>query len=217
MSRNNNKQNFKLPQSINLTGDAALDLLKQGNERFIKGETGRRDIGPNKRHEVAAKRQPFAIILGCSDSRVPPEFIFDQGIGDLFVVRVAGNVVDDVALGSIEYAVTYMGVSLLVVLGHSDCLAVKTTFDGDDATPCIRAIASKIKPAVDIAKSRYTDPAAIVEDAVVENVKAVIREIEQGSRVIRGQIEHDTFTIVGAKYDLESGSAEFLVPATVGG
>ncbi|MHB8840583.1 MAG: carbonic anhydrase [Candidatus Aquicultor sp.] len=185
-------------------------MLKEGNARFAEDKLAEKDLGGSKREELVKGQKPFAIILGCSDSRVPPEDVFDQGLGDLFVIRVAGNVDDTISLGSIEYAAEHLNVPLLVVMGHSGCGAVQATVEGGEIPPNIGAIASKIEPSVEIAKSRDKEESAIIEDAVVENVKAVVKDIEANSPIVKELIEKGKFKVVGAKYELATGEVEFL-------
>jgi carbonic anhydrase len=135
-----------------LTGDQALQELMNGNKRYVAAELAHPNQTAARRAEVAKGQDPFAIIVGCSDSRVPPEIIFDQGLGDLFVTRVAGNIVDDVVLGSIEYAAEHLGVPLIVVLGHKRCGAVEAAAKGGDAPVHIRSLVEAIKPAIKKAK-----------------------------------------------------------------
>jgi carbonic anhydrase len=127
----------------------------EGNQRFVSGKITIKDIGPAKREDLAVNGQkPFAVIVSCSDSRVPPEILFDQALGDIFVVRVAGNVLDPVAMGSVEYGAEHLGCPLLVVMGHENCGAVKATVDGGEAPGSISAIVDKIKPSVEKANRR---------------------------------------------------------------
>lgn len=192
------------------SGDEALKLLKEGNERFAEDKLAEKDLGMGKREELVKGQKPFAIILGCSDSRVPPEAVFDQGLGDLFTIRVAGNVDDTISLGSIEYAAEHLHVPLLVVMGHSGCGAVQATVEGGEIPPNIGAIASKIEPSVEVAKAKEKEESAIIEEAVVENVKAVVKDIEANSPIVKELMEKGEFKVVGAKYDLASGKVEFL-------
>ncbi len=134
--------------------DQALQTLLDGNKRFAAGRQLHPNQGKERRDEVAKGQKPFAIIVGCSDSRIPPEILFDQGIGDLFIIRLAGNIVDDMALGSIEYAADHLGSRLVVVLGHSKCGAVTATAQGGEAHGHIGSIVKAIAPAVDRAKGK---------------------------------------------------------------
>lgn len=195
------------------SGDEALKLLEEGNRRFVSGEIATKEFGKEELEKLAGGQKPFAIVLSCSDSRVPPETIFDWDLGDIFVVRVAGNVDDVISLGSIEYAAEHLKVPLLVVLGHSKCGAVKATVEGGEVPPNIAAIAKKISPAVEVAKAEHSGEEEIVEGAVVENVKNVLASIEKNSPVLKELIEKKELKVVGAKYELESGKVEFLEAA----
>lgn len=200
---------LKRPEVVK-SGSEALKLLEDGNKRFAEDRLASKDVGSSRRAELVEGQKPFAIILSCSDSRVPPEIVFDEGLGDLFVIRVAGNVADTVALGSIEYAVEHLHVPLLIVMGHSGCGAVKATVEGGDIPPNIAAIAEKIKPSVDIAKSKEKEEDAIIEAAVTENVKAVIKDIKAHSSIVKEMSESGKLKVVGAKYDLKTGEVEFI-------
>ncbi|WP_242848919.1 carbonic anhydrase [Syntrophomonas palmitatica] len=191
------------------SAEDALKLLEEGNQRYVSGQVMKQDLGSEKRGLLAAKGQkPFAVVLTCSDSRVPAEYIFDQGLGDIFVVRVAGNVVDPVALGSIEYGVEHLKTPLLVVLGHEKCGAVKATVDGGEAPGSIGAIVEKIKPSADKAKAAGAKGDALYEKAADENILATIAEIEK-SPVVEELVKEGHLKIVGAKYHLTSGEVTF--------
>lgn len=194
----------------NITGNEALQLLRDGNKRFTTGNLAVKDMGKTRREELVSKGQdPFAIIITCSDSRVPPELLFDQALGDLFVIRTAGNIVDPIAVGSAEYAVEHLGVQLLVILGHSNCGAVKATVDGGEAPGCIAAIVSKIIPSVQKAKAAGASGNDLYETSTLENIKAVIDEIKE-SHIVQHFIKDGKLTVIGAKYHLNSGEVEFL-------
>jgi carbonic anhydrase len=191
--------------------DEALARLKGGNLRFIKG--GRRAINlTQERNNLVKGQQPYAVVLSCSDSRVPPEIIFDETLGRLFVVRVAGNVTDPVTLGSVEYAAEHLGAKLILVLGHQSCGAVEATLDGGHVPPNIEAIVKRIQPAVDRAKAKKLDPAATFADAIVENVRQQMQNATTESGVLREMVEKKQVRIVGAVYSLVTGQVE-MVPA----
>lgn len=193
------------------SGDEALELLKEGNERFVADTLAKIDTGQERREKLTAGQKPFAIILSCSDSRVPPELVFDQGLGDLFIIRVAGNVDDTISIGSIEYAAEHLHTPLLVVMGHSKCGAVTATIEGGDVPPNIAAIAAKISPAVAAVKAHgEAEGEELIEESVVENVKTVIKSIEANSPILKELAESGKIKIVGAKYHLDSGEVEFL-------
>lgn len=193
-----------------LSGKEALQLLRDGNKRFTAGNLAAKDMGKTRREELVSKGQdPFAIIITCSDSRVPPELLFDQALGDLFVIRTAGNIVDPIAVGSAEYAIEHLGVQLLVILGHSNCGAVKATVDGGEAPGSIAAIVSKIAPSVQKARAAGAAGDELYETSCLENVKAVINEIME-SHIVKHFIKDGKLTVIGAKYHLDSGEVEFI-------
>jgi carbonic anhydrase len=195
----------------------ALQRLRDGNARFVANELEHDDIAEaQKRSKLAGGQDPFAIILGCSDSRVPVELVFDQGLGDLFVIRVAGNVVAPSGIGSVEFAATEFGVQLVVVLGHSNCGAVQATIDaigspGSEHSQNIAAIVDRVSPAVEPLLGEATDDReALVKQAVQANVRHSVSQLSEGSPLIRQLIDAGQLTIVGAKYSLQSGNVEFL-------
>jgi carbonic anhydrase len=165
----------------------------------------------------SAGQEPFAIILGCSDSRVPAELVFGQGFGDLFVIRVAGNIVAPSQVGSVEFAAEVFGTRLAVVLGHTQCGAVAATLDElrqpqNHQSPNLRAIVGRIRPAVEplLATPIAQDPAALAEHAVRANVQASVQQLRHGSALLERRIERDGLLIVGAKYHVEEGTVEFF-------
>lgn len=189
----------------------AKKLLVAGNERFVKGELAKKDLGSERRQKLLTEGQkPFVAIVSCSDSRVPPEVIFDQGLGDLFVIRVAGNILDKVEIGSVEYAVEHLHVPLVLVMGHEACGAVKATVEGGKApTENIGAIVEKISPSVEKAKAMGATGKELIEQSAEENVKAMIAELEK-SPIIKEAVEHGKVTISGAKYHLGTGKVEWF-------
>jgi carbonic anhydrase len=190
-----------------ITADDALARLRAGNERFVAGDLSHPNTGPDRRAEVAKGQVPFAIIVGCSDSRVGPEVVFDQGLGDLFVIRTAGNVVDDVALGSIEYAADHLGAPVILVLGHTRCGAVSAAVAGGEAHGHIGSIVEKIKPAVEETRGKPGDP---VDNAVRANVRHVVRQLRGASPILSKLVKAGKLRVVGACYDLDTGRVEFL-------
>lgn len=182
-----------------------LKRLMEGNRRFALDAPVGPDRSQNHRLEIAEGQKPFAIIVTCSDSRLPPELIFDQGFGDVFVVRSAGNVVDDVALGSIEYALDHLGVKLIVVLGHTRCGAVKATLEGGELTGHLPAIAALIVPAVEKARAKSGD---LMPNAVRANVKMVAQKIVNAAPGLAEKVEDGEIGVIGGVYDLESGKVE---------
>ncbi|MFO0752222.1 MAG: carbonic anhydrase [Thermodesulfovibrionales bacterium] len=193
--------------------EQALRKLLDGNQRYVAGKT----TGPNRtvarRSFVAKGQKPFAVILGCSDSRVPPEVLFDQGLGDLFVIRNAGNVADPVVIGSIEYAVEHLGVHLIMVLGHKKCGAVDATVKGGEAPGSIKSIVEKIQPAVEKAKLKQGD---LLANSVKSNVKMVAEQLIREKPILAHSIEEGELKVVGAYYDLDTGAVAVTYnPCTV--
>jgi len=186
----------------NITADEALARLKTGNERFVAGKLIHPNEGADRRAEVAKGQKPFAIIVGCSDSRVGPEVVFDQGLGDLFVVRTAGNVVDDVALGSIEYAADHFGVPVILVLGHTRCGAVAAAVAGGEVHGHVGSVVEKLKPAVEEAKGKEGDA---VDIAVHANIRNVVKQLRNSNPIILGLVKLGRVKVVGACYDLDTG------------
>jgi carbonic anhydrase len=186
-----------------------MQLLKEGNERFRTGRVLMNDLSYSRRNDLAQNgQQPFAVIVSCSDSRVPPEEIFDQGLGDLFVVRVAGNVITPVELGSIEYAVEHLKTPLVVVLGHEQCGAVTAAVEGGTLPGSMNAIVDHIRPAVNEAKRSIGDNVNLVEKAADLNVLNALAEIRQ-SQVIQHAMG-GSLQLHGAKYDLHEGRIEWF-------
>jgi len=185
-----------------------IERLKAGNARFVKGKRSAVNFAKQREHLVAGQ-QPYAIILGCSDSRVSPELLFDESLGQLFIVRDAGNVADSVTLGSIEYAAEHLHVKLLVVLGHTSCGAVKATLEGGEVTPNIGAIARRIAPAAAKAKAKNLDGPETAHAASIQNVYDQIAACSEQSPVLRELVDNSALKIVGAIYNLETGVVEF--------
>ncbi|MHC5002912.1 MAG: carbonic anhydrase [Planctomycetota bacterium] len=191
----------------------ALQRLKEGNRRFAAGTPDRGDLAsPQRRRDLVEGQAPFAIVLGCSDSRVPAELVFDQGLGDLFVIRVAGNIVAPSQVGSIEFAASQFGTRLVVVLGHTRCGAVTATLDQlaqpeANRSPNLRSIVDRIRPAVEplVAARPELEPAALMREAVRANIRASVEQLRRGSAVLEQLIERDGLEIVGAEYALETG------------
>jgi len=189
--------------------DAVLKELQQGNARFVAGKAKHPDASVAHRKELAGGQHPKAVILGCADSRVPPELVFDEGLGDLFVVRVAGNVADPVDIGSVEYAVEHLGVGVVVVLGHHSCGAVTSTVEaGGKAEGNIGAILAEIQPAVEQAKASAAKE-GLVDDAVHLNAQRTAAALVDRSPILRKAVEEKKLKIVAAVYDLKSGQVEW--------
>lgn len=184
-----------------------LERLKQGNHRYVTSTTVCHDDWTAKRTALVQNQLPFAIIVSCSDSRVPPEIIFDQTLGALFVVRVAGNVVDDFAIGSIEYGVNVLGANLVLVLGHSNCGAVDAALKGLKFDNHIQSVLTAIQPAVNATKGESGN---LLEKATKMNVRNVEEKLKSSKPVLAGLMEKGTLQIIGGYYDLESGKVEFL-------
>ena len=192
-----------------MTPEAAMARLVAGNARYAAGKPTRTNLDARRRTEVAAGQHPIAAILACADSRVAPEIVFDQGLGDLFVCRVAGNIVDDAVLASLEYSVIHLGASLIMVLGHERCGAVKATVDalaghGDPADEGTRiaSLANAIAPAVKAAPAGAVD---LVDTVVSLNVAHAAAEIFAGSPPLRARVLAGKLKIVAARYDLDDG------------
>jgi carbonic anhydrase len=191
------------------TAEEALKELKAGNERFVKGNSMHHNQSMKRVKEVVAGQKPEAIILGCADSRVPPEVIFDEGIGDLFVVRVAGNVAEPATTGSVEYAAEHLHVPLVVVLGHHKCGAVKATAEAHGpAEGNIGEIVKELQPAVAAAKAN-PGKRGLVDDAVHENARLVAGQLVSESKVLEHLVHEGKVKIVTAIYDLDTGKVEW--------
>lgn len=186
-----------------------LNELLEGNKRFVNEENEFPRLDKKRRLEGLNGQSPKAIIIGCADSRVPPEFIFDQGLGDLFVLRVAGNIVDDAIVGSIEYAVDHLKTSLIMVLSHTNCGAVGAAVDleAKDAPGSIGSLITAIKPAVINVMNLEGD---LQDNATKENARLVAKSLETNGDIIREAVEKNNLNIVAAYYDIESGLVEIL-------
>ena len=189
----------------------ALERLKEGNRRFASGNPNRETFAK----DVA--QEPFAIILGCSDSRVPAEIVFDQGLGDLFVIRVAGNIVAPSQVGSVEFAAERFGTRLVVVLGHSQCGAIQATLDElrqptEKQSRNLHSIVDRIRPSVEalLATPLKEDPEALFKYAVRANVRVSASHLRHGSEVLEQLIQKQGLVVVGAEYSLETGVVEFF-------
>ncbi len=191
----------------NITPDAALQKLMDGNRRYIDQKRTFPDQSRSRIIEVAKGQNPFATILGCSDSRVAPEILFDQGLGDLFDIRVAGNFIDNVVLGNMEYAVLELGVPLLVVLGHERCGAVKAALDGKPVPGHIGSLVRAIKPAV---YATIGQPGDAWDNAVRANVKMSVNNLKARSPILAKAIKAGTLKVVGGRYDLDTGTVEII-------
>lgn len=196
----------------------ALERLRKGNGRFVSDVSGREILATqSRRNELAAGQEPLAIILGCSDSRVPAEIVFDQGLGDLFVIRVAGNIVAPSQVGSVEFAAERFGTRLVVVLGHSRCGALLATLDElghptEAQSRNLRSIVDRIRPSVEalLATELRHDADALMRQAVRANIRASANHLRHGSDVLEQLIQKDGLLVVGAEYSLETGVVDFF-------
>jgi len=195
-------------QALNPAG--ALDILKQGNNRFVNNLKANRDLLQQANATIAGQF-PFAIILSCIDSRTSVELIFDQGLGDVFSVRVAGNIVNDDILGSMEFACKLAGSKLIVVLGHSHCGAIKGACH-DVQLEHLTGLLQKIKPAVDSVRNEPSelDGDDLVQRVAESNVQATVQQIMQKSQVLKEMIDNGEIGITGGMYDIESGQVKFF-------
>jgi carbonic anhydrase len=190
-----------------VTAEFALKKLTEGNRRYISAEAEHPRQTPARRRELTAGQRPFAIIVSCSDSRVPSELFFDQGFGDLFSIRNAGNVVDDVVLGSIEYAAEYLRTALVVVMGHTNCGAVTAAVTGGEMGGHIASIIQAIQPAVDTSRDQLGDP---VMNAILANVRLMVEKIQNSQPLLAPLVQQNRLTVVGALYHIDSGRVQFL-------
>jgi carbonic anhydrase len=196
----------------------ALARLQEGNRRFVAGSRGAAaDTDQLRRQELVEGQNPFAIILGCSDSRVPAELVFDQGLGDLFVIRIAGNIVAPSQIGSVEFAAEAFGTPLVVVLGHTRCGAVAATLSeitqpSEQQSPHLRAIVERVRPSVEslLKTDLRHDHDALLEEAVRANVRLAADHLRHGSAILEQRIQNGDLLIVGAEYSLESGEVDFF-------
>jgi carbonic anhydrase len=199
-----------------ISGREALQALREGNERFVSDR--RRDYGDNtaRRRALVAQQEPFAIILGCSDARVPAELVFDQGLGDLFVIRVAGNIVAPSQVGSVEFAAEAFGTRLVVVLGHTRCGAIHATLQQlarpwREQSRNLSSIVDRIRPAVeDLLDDKEAAVAELEHRAVRANIRMSADHLRHGSEVLEQLIRKDGLLVVGAEYSVESGVVEFF-------
>jgi carbonic anhydrase len=196
----------------------ALELLQEGNRRFTSDTSSRDGFSSRlRRIETASGQQPFAAILGCSDSRVPVEIVFDQGLGDLFVIRVAGNIVAPSQIGSVEFAAEEFGTRLVVVLGHTQCGAIRTTLEQlqrpkENQSHNLHSIVDLIRPSVEglLATPLRHDLDALAREAVRANIRASVKHLHHGSDIIEQLIQKAGLMVVGAEYSLETGVVDFF-------
>ena len=201
-----------------IPGHEALERLREGNQRFVMNVRSRNhQLSDTRRRELTTGQYPFAIILGCSDSRVPAEIVFDQGLGDLFVIRVAGNIVAPSQVGSVEFAAERFGTRLVVVLGHSQCGAIQATLEElqrptDKQSRNLLSIVNRIRPSVEalLATDLANDLDALMKQAVQANVRASTNHLRSGSQILEQLIEKQGLLVVGAEYSLETGVVDFF-------
>jgi carbonic anhydrase len=189
-----------------MPADQALKLLLEGNQRFIAGKMEHPNQSPARRDEVSKGQHPFASVLACADSRTAPEIVFDRGLGDLFTVRVAGNVADKVVIESLDYSVKHLGVRLVMVLGHTRCGAVIAAVDGHDAPGDVGPMLSELKPAVAASKGMPGDP---VLNAVRQNVILIVEKLSTSAE-LSAMVKSGELKIVGGVYDLSTGTIDML-------
>ena len=200
------------------TAQQALDTLVEGNRRFTADVQNQAMLSDDaRRYRLMPRQEPFAIIIGCSDARVPAEIIFDQGLGDLFVIRVAGNIIAPSQVGSVEFAVEQFGTPLVVVLGHSGCGAIEATLEqlerpSDNRSPNLRSIVDRISPSVQplLATELRQDRAGLMAAAVRANIGASVNQLRHGSRILENLIDSEELLVVGAEYSLDTGCVEFF-------
>jgi carbonic anhydrase len=201
-----------------ITAREALSRLQEGNRRFVSGERSTDAVAEAiRRNQLANGQEPFAIILGCSDSRVPAEIVFDQGLGDLFVIRVAGNIVAPTQIGSVEFAAEKFGTRLVIVMGHTCCGAIEATVDSltqpaEGQSLNLRTIVDRIRPAVSPLMNsplRHDRP-ALLREAVRANVCVSASHLRHGSEILENLVRNQGLLIVGAEYSLETGEVDFF-------
>jgi carbonic anhydrase len=200
-----------------LSAQAVLERLREGNRRFVSGTPSADDARLRSPKGEAAAHEPLAIVLGCSDARVPAEIVFDQGLGDLFVIRVAGNIVAPSQVGSVEFAAARFGTRLVVVLGHSQCGAILATIEEmrqptENQSPNLRSIVDRVRPSVEelMNSGAHEDGSDLVGEAVRANVAVSVNHLRHGSGILEQLIRDAGLLIVGAEYSLETGEVEFL-------
>lgn len=190
-----------------MTAEQVLEVLMKGNKRFYEGNMTHKNQSPERVKETKSDQNPVAAIIGCSDSRIVPEIIFDQGLGDLFVIRVAGNTVGNVCIGSVEYAAEHLEVPIVLVLGHTHCGVFKTATKGDDVHHHLGSLVETAKKAVERVKEK---DGCITDNAIRENIHILMDKLQYTSPTIDKLVKANNLKIVGAIYDIETGKIEFL-------
>ncbi|OOY34998.1 carbonic anhydrase [Solemya velum gill symbiont] len=201
-----------------ISAQQALQRLQEGNRRFVSGTGhGEELFDTNRRDQLVSGQEPFAIILGCSDSRVPAEIVFDQGLGDLFVIRVAGNIVAPSQVGSVEFAAEQFKTPLVVVMGHTHCGAIRATIDElhrpvGERSKNIQAIVDRIRPSIEslVSTPLWEDQEEFVKHATRANVRASVNQLRHGSALLEKLTEEQGLVITGAEYDIQSGEIDFF-------
>jgi len=204
-----------------ISATEALERLQKGNERFVSGGRVVKDLSSRERRgEVVDGHEPFAIILGCSDARVPSEIVFDQGLGDLFVIRVAGNIVAPSQIGSIEFAAEQFGTRLVVVMGHSHCGAITATLHeleqpNENRSPNLASIVDRIRPAIEPLTKNTENLArsSLLQEATRANIHTSVNKLRHGSSILENLIQENGLRILGAEYSIETGKVDFLEEA----
>ena len=198
-----------MAQDAKPTPASALERLKDGNNRFVADTPSKRNVGKDRRAELAKGQHPFAIVLTCADSRVSPELVFDTGLGDLFVLRVAGNIAEPAVVGSIEYAVEHLHVPLIIVLGHESCGAVTAAIDGTPLHGDLGWLISKIKAGDKLPEGKDAKLAAGIRN----NARAAAADLELRSTIIHEEVQHKKVMIVSGVYSLKTGKIEWMMPS----
>jgi carbonic anhydrase len=199
---------------MTMSASEALGRLREGNRRFVEGVRGADPLIHARRASLVAEQRPFAIVLGCSDSRVPAELVFDQGLGDLFVIRVAGNIVAPSQVGSVEFAAARFSSPLVVVLGHTQCGAISATLESlrspGSHSPNLRSIVDRVRPSVETLLAAGLDEERLVREAVRANVRVSANHLRHGSALLEQLILDGALAVVGAEYSLETGAVDFF-------
>jgi len=204
-----------LPKGGLPTPQSVIQALKLGNARYVRDAMAHPHEHAVDRKQLVAGQHPRAVILGCADSRVPPEIIFDQGLGDLFTIRVAGNITTDEVMGSVEYAVEHLHTPVVVVLGHENCGAVSAALHPEGVEGHIKKLVDAIQPAVERAKGLHHPQAELLHDAVEANVDIQIHHLTDDDPIVHREVLHHKVIVVGAIYDLATGRVKFLESKSV--
>lgn len=191
----------------NISVNESLQRINEGNARFIEMKLIHPDQSEEKRKELVKEQHPFIVVLACSDSRVSPEIIFDQGLGDIFEIRNAGNVLDDQVIGSIEYAVAHLGTPVVLVLGHQNCGAIKAAIEHDKGSIHIIRLIKSMEPAV---KKALKQPGDVFENATKNNIINVVNELKKSDPILKKYVQEGKVQIIGGYYHLDSGKVDYL-------